>query len=88
MAVGLAVGMASVAAVARWIMAAPPDYSAPLITSAAGAIPPSLFGALFRGLDVLLLVTAPMTGAVISIGLAAIVLVVILTNRRGVTHSG
>ncbi|MBC7592708.1 MAG: hypothetical protein H7288_01995 [Kineosporiaceae bacterium] len=94
MAVGLAVGMASVAAVARWIMAAPPDYSAPLVSTASGAIPPSLFGNLFRGLDVLLLVTvpmllaSPMTGAVISIGLATIVLVVILNIRRGVTHSG
>lgn len=86
--VGLAVGMASVAAVARWIMAAPSDYSAPLITSPAGAIPPSLFGNLFRGLDVLLLVTAPMLlidapgkGANISMLLSEIVVAILLMKK-------
>ncbi len=86
--VGLAVGMASVASVARWIMAKPSDYSAPLVTSPAGAIPPSLFGNLFRGLDVLILVTAPMLlihspggGANISMLLSEAVIAILLLRK-------
>lgn len=86
--VGLATGMATVASVTRWIMAAPSDYSAPLITSPAGAIPPSLFGNLFRGLDVLLLVSAPMLlfdapakGANISMLLSELVVAILLLKK-------
>lgn len=88
LAVGVAVGLAAVTAIARWITAPPADYSGPLVSTSSGAIPPGLFGNILRGLDVLLLLTAPlllaepMTGAVISIGLAGIVLAVVL-NRRG-----
>lgn len=87
LAIGVAVGLAVVSAIARWITAPPPDFARPLIASPSGPIPPALFGNILRGLDVLLLLTAPlllaepMTGAVISIGLAAIILAMVLNKR-------
>lgn len=85
--VGFTIGLAALTAVTRWITAKPPDYSAPLVTSPAGAIPPSMFGTVLRGLDVLLLLTAPLlllppaSGSFVSNLLAFIVLAVLL-NRK------
>lgn len=89
LAVGAAVGLGAVAAVARWVTAAPPDYSRPLVSSPAGAIPTTLIGSVARGLDVLLLVTAPLLlarpgpGALASVVLAGIVLAVLLGRTQG-----
>ena len=85
--VGIAVGLAALTAIARWVTAPPPNYSGPLVSSPSGAVPPSLFGNVLRGLDVLLLLTAPLLlasptlGAQISLALAFIVLT-ILINRK------
>lgn len=86
--VGVAVGLAATTAVARWVTAKPPDYSGQLLTSPMGSIPPGLLGSMFRGFDVLLLLTAPlllvpspMTGAQVSIALAGIVLTVLMNLR-------
>lgn len=86
-AVAVAMGLAGICAIARWLLASPPDYSRPLVSSPAGAIPTGLFGSLLRGFDVLILVIAPvlfapsLIGAEVSVVLATIVLAVLL-NRR------
>ena len=85
--VSLAMGMAGVGSVARWLLAAPPDYSSPLVSSPAGGIPTGLIGSVLRGFDVLALLTAPILiapssiGAAISLALAAIVLTVLVGRK-------
>jgi hypothetical protein len=85
--VALATGMAALGAVARWLLAPPPDYSRPLISSPAGAIPTGLIGSVFRGFDVLLLLSIPLliapdaTGSLVSLALNGAVLAY-LVNRR------
>ncbi|MET0930450.1 MAG: DUF6297 family protein [Aeromicrobium sp.] len=85
--VALATGMAALGAIARWLLAPPPNYSQPLISSPAGGIPTGLVGSTLRGFDVLLLLTVPLlvapdaTGALISLALNAAVLG-FLVNRR------
>lgn len=85
--VGFTVGLTALTAVTRWITWKSPDYAAPLITSPAGAIPPSMFSTLFRGLDVVLLLTAPLllaepaVGVLISSLLAAVILSILLSRK-------
>jgi hypothetical protein len=87
LAIAVAVGAAAVSAIARWLLAQPPDYSKPLVSSPMGAIPTGLIGSALRGFDVLLLVTAPVlfaptvVGAEISVALAGIVLAVLLGRK-------
>ncbi len=82
--VGIALGAAALASVARWMTAKPPDYQKPLVSSPSGAVPTSVFGAVLRGFDVLLLLCAPLllaspaNGAFISLVLAAIVVTVLV----------
>jgi hypothetical protein len=86
-AVALAVGFAAIGAIARWLLAAPPNYSKPLISSPTGAIPTGLIGSALRGFDILILLTAPVLiapnalGVQISLVLAAIVLAVLLGRK-------
>lgn len=85
--VALAVGAAAVAAIARLLLAGPPNYSTPLVTSPAGAIPPGLLISSARGFDVLALLTIPLlvapdlNGAEISLGLCAAVMAALLLRR-------
>ena len=84
---GFTIGLAALTSVARWVTAKPPDYSAPLISSPAGGLPISMIATLFRGFDVVLLLTAPLllaspsNGALISTVLATFVLSILL-NRK------
>jgi hypothetical protein len=84
---GLVVGLAAATACVRWMVARPPDYRMPLVSSPAGAIPPALVGALFRGLDVILLTTGPLllvpteNGALASLAVGALTLSVLLSRR-------
>ncbi|MET1037476.1 MAG: DUF6297 family protein [Aeromicrobium sp.] len=85
--VALTTGMAALGAIARWLLAPPPNYSQPLIASPAGAIPTTLIGSVFRGFDALLLLTIPLlvapdaTGSLVSLALNA-ALLTFLVNRR------
>lgn len=56
---GICVGAAALAGVLRWVTAEPPDFGRPMLSTPMGAVPPSLYGALFRGFDAVLVVTAP-----------------------------
>lgn len=84
---GLVVGLAAATACVRWMVARPPDYRMPLVSSPAGAVPPALVGALFRGLDVILLTTGPLllvptaNGALVSVAVGALSLTVLLSRR-------
>lgn len=86
-AVALATGAAALGAITRLLLAGPPNYSTPLITSPAGAIPPGLLISSLRGFDVLALGTIPLLvapdadGALIAIGLVGVVMAFLL-NRR------
>ena len=84
-----AVAVASVclAAGARWVTGRPPDYSKPLVSSPAGAVPTNLYASALRGFDVALLGATPLllspdgTGAVGSLALSAAVLSYLLGRR-------
>jgi hypothetical protein len=84
---GLVVGLAVSTACVRWMVARPPDYRMPLVSSPAGAIPPGLVAAAFRGLDVILLTTGPLllvpteNGALASLAVGALTLSVLLSRR-------
>jgi hypothetical protein len=86
LAIAVATGTAAAASAVRWVTGRPPDYSRPLVSTPAGAVPSNLYGSALRGFDVLLLTTAPLLlaptagGALISLGLAAIVLTVLATR--------
>lgn len=64
----------------RWVTAKKPDFSAPMMATQSGALPPTLLFNLFAGLDMVALITAPLIlGAppYWSAGLALIVFVVL-----------
>jgi len=44
----------------RWVSAKPADYSTPMMQTGFGALPPSLMFNLFKGLDVVVVVTGPL----------------------------
>lgn len=85
--VSLAIGAAAVVAIARLLLAGPPNYSMPLVTSPAGAIPPGLIISSVRGFDVLALLTIPLlvapdaNGATVSLALCAAVMSALLGRR-------
>ena len=76
----LAVGGSATAAAVRWVTGRPPDYSRPLVSSPAGAIPTNLYGSAVRGFDIALLTIAPVliwptdNGALFSLALSGITL--------------
>ncbi len=57
---GLAAGLAGLAAGTRWVTGRPPDYGRPLVSSPAGGVPTNLYGSVFRGFDVALLGVLPL----------------------------
>ncbi len=62
----------------RWVTAGKADYSAPMLATGSGALPPALLFNLFRGIDMVALITAPLIlGAdpLWSVGLAVVVFI-------------
>ena len=84
---GLVLGLCSLAAAVRWVTGRPPDYSKPLVSTPAGAVPTNLYASIVRGFDVLLLTTAPVLlapdgrGATFSV-LISLVVLAFLTGRE------
>jgi Family of unknown function (DUF6297) len=67
----------------RWTQAKGVDFGAPMVSTQAGAIPPGLMTNLFRGFDVVLLVTFPMLlggSPLWSFAIAAIAAIVLLNS--------
>lgn len=57
--VSTAVGFAGFLGAVRWVTAKQVDFGVPMMATGAGAMPPSLMFNLFRGFDMVALVTAP-----------------------------
>lgn len=55
----LVAGVAGLLGAVRWTQAKPVDFGVPMASSPAGAFPPGLVTNLFRGFDMVLLITAP-----------------------------
>jgi hypothetical protein len=53
-------GVAGLFGAVRWVSAKQPDFAAPMMATASGAMPPTLIFNLFRGFDMVALVTAPL----------------------------
>lgn len=53
-------GVAGLFGAVRWVTAGKPDFSAPMMATASGALPPTLIFNLFRGFDMVALITAPL----------------------------
>ncbi|MGI9157555.1 MAG: DUF6297 family protein [Marmoricola sp.] len=77
---GVTVAASALASATRWVTGRPPDYTRPLVSTPAGGVPTNLYGSVIRGVDVLLLTTAPLlllptaTGTAISLVLSFVVL--------------
>jgi hypothetical protein len=82
--IAFAMAISALAAIARWLLAPPPNYAQALVSSPAGGVPPGLAFSLLRGFDVLVLAIAPIlisptaTGAAISMLLATAVLALVV----------
>lgn len=59
--IALATAIAGWLGAVRWVTAKKVDFGSPMVATESGAVPPTLIFNLFRGLDVVLLVTAPIT---------------------------
>ena len=85
--VAVATGATALAAIARWMLAPPPDYSMPLIASPTGAIPTGLIGSALRGFDIVFLGVVPMLvapdtrGALVSLALTGSVVSYLVARR-------
>lgn len=80
----IAAGITAVAGIlgaVRWVTAKKPDYSAPMMATSSGALPPTLLFNLFAGLDMVALVTAPLILGAPPIWSAALALVVFIVLR-------
>jgi hypothetical protein len=85
--VAVATGGSALAAIARWMLAPPPDYSMPLVASPTGAIPTGLIVSALRGFDVLALGVVPLlvapddNGALVSLALSGSVVSYLVARR-------
>ena len=57
---GEVVGIAGLMGAVRWVTAKKVDYQTPMMATSSGALPPGLVFNLFRGLDMVALITAPL----------------------------
>ena len=76
----LVTGIAGLFGAVRWVTAKRPDFGVPMMATPAGAMPPTLMFNLFRGIDVVAVVTAPLimgAPATWSLGIAGIVFILL-----------
>jgi hypothetical protein len=74
--VSLITGLAGLFGAVRWVTAKKVNYQTPMMATASGALPPGLIVNLFRGIDMVALITAPLILGVApywSLGIAAVV---------------
>jgi hypothetical protein len=87
-AMAIATAAAGLLGAVRWTQAKGIDFGAPMVSTQAGAIPPGMMTNLFRGFDVVLLVTFPMLlggSPLWSFAIAAIAAVVLLNSMDAET---
>ncbi|MBM7518728.1 DUF6297 family protein [Nocardioides nitrophenolicus] len=86
---GVASGVAGLAAGVRWVTGRPPDYGRPLVSTPAGGVPTNLYGSVLRGFDIAVLTALPMlfapTGGGATVSLAVSVGVIGYLCSRGAT---
>ena len=76
---GAAAGLAAFVSAFRWVTGKPPNYTRPLVSTPAGAVPTTLYGSVFRGFDIAVLTCLPvlvspsLPAAAISIALSLVV---------------
>lgn len=78
--VALSTGLAGLLGAVRWVTAKKVDFGVPMLATETGAMPPTLLFNLFRGIDMVVLITAPLilqAPATVSLALAAVVFVVL-----------
>ena len=76
----LVTGIAGLFGAVRWVTAKRPDFSVPMMATPGGAMPPTLMFNLFRGIDVVAAITAPVIlGAppTWSLGIAGLIFVLL-----------
>lgn len=76
--VAVATAVAGLMGAVRWVTAKQVDFQTPMMATGAGAMPPTLIFNLFRGIDMVILICAPMLfgfGAIWSLAVAALVFV-------------
>lgn len=67
----------------RWTIAKPINFSAPMVATGAGAMPPGMITNLFRGFDICLLITLPLVFNLpwlVSVGLAVLCGAILLSS--------
>ena len=82
--VSVATALAGLLGAVRWQTAKAVDFGTPMVATSAGAMPPTLVFNLFRGFDVVALVTAPLllgASPTWSLGLAAVMFFVLRNGR-------
>ncbi len=60
LSVALVTSLAGLMGAVRWVTAKKVDYQTPMMATSSGALPPGLIFNLFRGLDMVVLITAPL----------------------------
>ena len=84
--VGAASGFSALAASIRWVVARPPDYDQPMVSTPAGAVPPGVVASVVRGFDVAALTAFPLVlgglGIVLSAALSLAVIWWVLGRPR------
>ncbi|MCW5954288.1 MAG: ABC transporter permease, partial [Propionibacteriaceae bacterium] len=73
-------GIAGLFGAVRWVTAKRPDFGVPMMATPGGAMPPTLMFNLFRGIDVVAAVTAPLilgAPATWSLGIAGLIFVLL-----------
>ncbi len=76
----LVVGIAGLFGAVRWVTAKRPDFGVPMMATPGGAMPPTLMFNLLRGIDVVVVITAPLImGAphTWSLGIAGVVFILL-----------
>lgn len=69
----------------RWVGARPPDFNAPMFSTAAGALPPGLIGNLIKGIDIVALATLPIVlGAPMWVSIIICVIVYFMLRSGGI----
>ncbi len=82
-ATALVMAVAGLLGAIRWQVAKPVDFGTPMVATASGAMPPTLLFNLFRGFDVVAIITAPILLGASPLWSAGIALVVLLVLRSG-----
>ena len=82
-----ACGLASLAATVRWVTGKPPNYAAPMVSTAAGGVPTGVFTSVARGFDVWAFTALPLMfgpiGVLVSVTISLAVISYLVSDGPG-----